>query len=260
MTRQAVNIIKVGGKIVEEPATLARLLDDIAAMSGAKVLVHGGGRSATALAGEMGVPVTMIDGRRVTDAAMLRIVTMVYGGLVNKQIVASLQARGVNAIGLTGADMDLVRAHRRPAGTVDWGYVGDVDSVDPRPLAMLIDGGYTPVVAPLSHDGRGSMLNTNADTIASTVACALAAAGRDVTLTYCFEMPGVLVNPDDPASVIPEINPAEYARLRQLGIVSGGMVPKLDNAFAAIDAGVSRVVITAASALTRPDAGTTIKR
>jgi acetylglutamate kinase len=171
---QKLTVIKVGGKIVEEPETLSRLIDDFAQIDGPKILIHGGGRSATAMATRLGIETTMIDGRRVTDGEMLNVVTMVYGGLVNKQIVAALQGRGVNAIGLTGADLNIIRSHRRPATPVDYGYVGDVDKVDAKALLSLINSGAVPVIAPLSHDGNGQMLNTNADTIASQVAQALA--------------------------------------------------------------------------------------
>ena len=171
---QKLTIIKVGGKIVEEPDTLAALIADFARIPGLKLLVHGGGRSATRLATQLGIEQKMVDGRRITDTDTLRIVTMVYGGLVNKNIVTSLQAEGINAIGLTGADMDIIRSHRRPAGEIDYGFVGDVDRVDAQAIARLLDAGLVPVIAPLSHDGHGSMLNTNADTIASEVARALA--------------------------------------------------------------------------------------
>lgn len=260
MTHAPVNIIKVGGKVVETPASLERFLDDFAALPGRRILVHGGGRSATATAASMGIETVMVNGRRVTDDAMLRIVTMVYGGLVNKTIVAALQARGINATGLTGADMDIIRARRRqPSDGVDWGWVGDVEKVDHTALSLLLDQGYTPVVAPLSHDSHGHILNTNADTIAQSIATALASTGTDdVTLTFCFEHPGVLADPADPRSVIPSIDSCAYARLKADGIVAGGMIPKLDNAFHALDSGVARVVITAADALADAGAGTMI--
>jgi acetylglutamate kinase len=193
----------------------------------------------------------------VTDAETLRVVTMVYGGLVNKQIVADLQARGVNALGLTGADMNVILSHRRPAGEVDYGFVGDVDRVDASLLASLIGQGVVPVMAPLTHDGKGSMLNTNADTIAGETAKALA-SHFDVTLMYCFEKKGVLRDAEDDDSVIPQITAAEMPQLVADGIVSGGMLPKLENSFAAIAAGVRRVVITKADAIADPAAGTTL--
>ena len=254
---QNLTIIKVGGKIVEEPDTLAALITDFAAIPGLKLLVHGGGRSATRLASQLGIEQQMVDGRRITDADTLRIVTMVYGGLVNKNIVCSLQAKGINAIGLTGADMDIIRSHRRPAGAIDYGFVGDVDRVDAKAIARLLDAGLVPVIAPLSHDGKGSMLNTNADTIASEVAQALAPL-FNTTLTFCFEKAGVLADQDDDNSVIKKINRATYQKLRDQNIIAGGMIPKLDNAFKALDSGVKEVVITRADAIANADCGTSI--
>ena len=244
-----VTIVKVGGKIVETPETLQALLRQFSALKGLKILVHGGGRTATDVAAQLNIPTQMVDGRRITDAEMLRVVTMVYGGLVNKQVVAQLQACGVNALGLTGADMDVIRSHRRqPVGGVDFGFVGDVDRVDADRLSQLLDSGITPVVAPLTHNGQGSLLNTNADTMAAEVAKALAER-YDVTLVYCFEHAGVLAEADLEDSVIPRITRADFERLKAEGVVSGGMLPKLENCLAAVDAGVKRVVITRADAL-----------
>lgn len=189
--KEKLTVIKVGGKIVEEETTLSRLLADFSAIEGYKLLVHGGGRSATKLAARLGIESKMVNGRRITDAETLKVVTMVYGGLVNKNIVAGLQARGVNAIGLTGADMNVIRSVKRPVKEVDYGYVGDVEKVNADFLATLIRQGIVPVMAPLTHDGQGSMLNTNADTIAGETAKALAPL-FDVTLVYCFEKKGVL--------------------------------------------------------------------
>lgn len=243
---EKLTIIKVGGKIVEESATLEQLLDRFTAIEGHKLLVHGGGRSATKLAERLGIEQQMVNGRRVTDAETLRVVTMVYGGLVNKQIVADLQARGVNALGLTGADMNVILSHRRPVKEVDYGFVGDVDRVNASLLADLIRRDVVPVMAPLTHDGHGSMLNTNADTIAGETAKALA-AHFDVTLMYCFEKKGVLRDENDDDSVIPVINRADFERYVAEGVIQGGMIPKLENSFAAIDAGVSQVVITSST-------------
>lgn len=238
---------------MEDPASLKDLLQQFAALEGNKVLVHGGGRSATKIAASLGIESQMVGGRRITDAKMLQVVTMVYGGLVNKNVVAGLQALGVNALGLTGADMDVIRSHRRPLKKVtmedgseqmvDFGFVGDVDSANGRMLGKLIEEGVVPVMAPLTHDGQGNILNTNADTIASTVACALAPY-FDVTLTYCFEKKGVLRDADDDDSVIPIITQQDFLSLKEQGIVAGGMVPKLENAFQAIAKGVKRVIIT----------------
>ena len=287
-----INVIKVGGAIVENPTTLSALLDEFVKIEGPKVLVHGGGRTATQLATKLGIESHMVGGRRITDGEMLRVVTMVYAGLVNKGIVAKLQARGINAIGLCGADMNIVSAHRRPVTPegIDFGYVGDVDSADGLALSHLLDAGYTPVIAPLTHDSHGNLLNINADTMAQTVAvalaqtqlhatqtlaaeeqlnpnhtdlnsastmayCSQAQSARPVTLTFCFELPGVMRDPDDPNSLIPHITPELFSQLTANGIVSGGMVPKLQNAFAAISDGVAQVRITAHTAL---NAGTTI--
>ena len=241
-------IVKVGGAVVEDSARLDSLLSAFAAIDGRKVLVHGGGRRATAIASRLGVESRMVDGRRVTDGAMLEVVTMVYGGLVNKDIVARLQARGINSIGLTGADGGVILSHKRPVKDVDYGFVGDVDRVDGSRLASLIEGGFTPVMAPLTHDGHGQMLNTNADTIAAETAKALAER-YDVTLMYCFEKPGVMAEPDDDSTLIPVITRQDFRRLKADGTVTGGMLPKLENAFSAIDAGVSRVNITLATAI-----------
>ena len=246
--KKKITVIKVGGKIVEEPASLAALLDRFAAVEGAKVLIHGGGRSATKIAERLGIESKMVGGRRITDADTLQVVTMVYGGLVNKNIVAGLQARGVNALGLTGADCNIIRAHKRPVGEVDYGFVGDVDYADGQMLGKLIEQGIVPIVAPLTHDGNGNLLNTNADTMAAETAKGLAKL-YDVTLTYCFEFPGVMRNPDDAESLIATIDKASYKQLLADGTVSGGMIPKIDNAFNAIDNGVSQVVITRADAI-----------
>ena len=251
--KETLNIIKIGGGVVEDQTSLARLLDQFASMQGRKVLVHGGGRLATSMAASLGIESQMVGGRRITDEKMLEVVTMVYGGLVNKNIVAGLQAKGVRAIGLTGADGDIIRSHKRPLkcvkmddGTeqmVDFGFVGDVDKVDAQLLAQLIEGGNVPVVAPLTHDGEGHILNTNADTIASSVAQALA-KHYEVTLTFCFEKAGVLRDANDDSSVIPLIDEELAGKLIAEGTISGGMIPKIENAFDALRKGVQQVVIT----------------
>ncbi|MDO3389866.1 acetylglutamate kinase [Bacteroides sp. ET489] len=257
--KEKLTLIKVGGKIVEEEATLQALLSDFAAIEGRKVLVHGGGRSATKLAARLGIESQMVNGRRITDAETLKIVTMVYGGLVNKNIVARLQACGVNALGLTGADMDVIRSVKRPVKDVDYGFVGDVERVDATLLGDLIAKGVVPVMAPLTHDGCGNMLNTNADTIAGETAKALAQL-FDVTLVYCFEKRGVLRDENDDDSVIPQITRADFEQLVADGVVQGGMIPKLENAFEALRTGVSQVIITQASAINMPGEGTRIIR
>lgn len=232
---------------MESPESLNDLLTRFSALEGLKVLVHGGGRTATDTAAQLGIETVMVDGRRVTDEHMLRVVTMVYAGLVNKNVVAQLQARGINALGLTGADMNVIRSHRRPLKNgVDYGFVGDVDQVDGKRLGQLLLSGVTPVMAPLTHDGCGHMLNTNADTIAAETAKALAREGYDVTLIYCFEHAGVLRNADDEASVIPHITPSTFESLKVDGTVSGGMLPKLENCLDAVSKGVKQVIITKA--------------
>lgn len=241
-------VIKVGGKIVEEENSLQKLLNDFAAIEGPKVLVHGGGRSATKIATQLGIESKMVNGRRITDAEMLRVVTMVYGGLVNKNIVAGLQARGINATGLTGADMNVILSDIRPVKDIDYGFVGDVKQVDGERLAALIQSGIIPVMAPLTHDGKGNILNTNADTIAGETAKGLASY-FDVTLIYCFEKKGVLRDETDDNSLIADINRKQFAELVEQGVIQGGMIPKLENAFQAIDAGVKEVIITAADAI-----------
>ena len=246
--KEKITIIKVGGKIVEEAATLAGLLDRFAAIEERKVLIHGGGRSATRMAERLGIESRMVDGRRITDEATLQVVTMVYGGLVNKNIVAGLQARGVNALGLTGADCNIITAHKRPVKTIDYGFVGDVDSADGKMLSNLIEQGITPIVAPLTHDGKGNMLNTNADTMAAETAKALA-KHYDVTLMYCFELPGVMRDPEDVDSLIATITGESYRLLLADGTISGGMIPKMENAFNAIENGVAKVIITKADAI-----------
>lgn len=255
--KEHLTIIKVGGKIVENSESLNSLLKDFAAVEGKKLLVHGGGRSATQMAARLGVETKMVEGRRITDEAMLEVVTMVYGGLVNKRIVAGLQALGIDAVGLTGADMNIVLSDKRKVSAVDYGWVGDVKRVNADAVATLIESGCCPVVAPLTHDGCGHMLNTNADTMAGEMAKAMA-AHYDVTLMFCFEKPGVLADENDDSSLIPTITPTVLDDLKRRGVVSGGMIPKLDNAIACVSAGVESVVITQADRIADPYAGTKI--
>lgn len=246
--KEKLTVIKVGGKIVEEEESLRRLLSDFAAIEGHKVLIHGGGRSATKIASQLGIESKMVNGRRITDADMLNVVTMVYGGLVNKNIVSRLQAVGINALGLTGADMNVIRSHKRPVKDVDYGFVGDVDEVNGTLLADLISKGIVPVMAPLTHDGEGHILNTNADTIAGETAKALA-RHFDVTLIFCFEKKGVLRDAEDDDSVIKNINEESFKQLVEEGVIQGGMIPKLENSFDAIRSGVSKVIITLSTAI-----------
>lgn len=247
--KEKLTIVKVGGAVVEDELQLSQLLRDFSAIEGRKVLVHGGGRRATKVAEQLGIETKMVNGRRITDKQMLEVVTMVYGGLVNKQVVARLQANGVKAIGLTGADADVIRSHKRPLKDgIDFGFVGDVDRADGQVLRHLVEQGIVPVMAPLTHDGKGNILNTNADTIASETAKALAPL-YDVTLIYSFEKPGVMKDPDDETSLISEITRADFERYKADGIISGGMLPKIENALAAVEAGVCRVIITLATAI-----------
>lgn len=246
MNKEKLTLIKVGGKIVEEKDSLKKLLTDFAQIKGHKVLVHGGGRSATKLAEQLGIETRMVNGRRITDEAMLKVVTMVYGGLVNKNIVAELQALHIQALGLTGADLNFMLSEKRKVADIDYGFVGDVKAVNAGLLAELIRQNIVPVLAPLTHDGEGHLLNTNADTIAGEAAKALAAY-FDVTLIFCFEKKGVLLSESDDDSVIPLLNEPLFQEYVEKGIIQGGMIPKLTNAFEAIKAGVSEVIITQAS-------------
>ena len=251
--KEKLTIVKVGGAVVEDELQLSQLLRDFSAIEGRKVLVHGGGRKATKIAERLGIETQMVNGRRITDSDMLEVVTMVYGGLVNKNLVARLQANGINALGLTGADANAIRSHKRPpvvvdGSPVDYGFVGDVDAADGNMLSRLIEAGITPVMAPLTHDGEGHILNTNADTIASETAKALATI-YDVTLIFSFEKKGVLSNPDDDESVIPVITRTLFDQYKADGTISGGMLPKIENALNAVDAGVSKVIITLATAI-----------
>ena len=247
--KEKLTIVKVGGAVVEDELQLSQLLRDFSAIEGRKVLVHGGGRKATKMAERLGIETQMVNGRRITDGDMLEVVTMVYGGLVNKNLVARLQANGVNAIGLTGADGNVIRSHKRPLKDgIDYGFVGDVDNVANTTLSHLIEAGITPVLAPLTHDGEGHILNTNADTIASEAAKALA-KDYEVTLMFSFEKKGVLSNPDDDEAVIPIITRTLFNKYKADGTISGGMLPKIENALAAVEAGVSRVIITLATAI-----------
>jgi len=243
-----INIVKIGGNIIDDDTKLNLFLQDFAQLPEPKILIHGGGKIATDISKSLGITAKMVDGRRITDAEMLRVVTMVYGGLVNKTIVAKLQALKCNALGLTGADANIISAHKRPVQTIDYGFVGDIttENVQETNLQLFLENNLTPVIAPLTHDGNGNLLNTNADTIASTVAVALAKR-YTTNLTYCFEKKGVLANVKDENSVIHQITKVTYQTLKQNGIIVQGMIPKLDNAFRAIDAGVKSVFICHAS-------------
>jgi len=245
---EKLTVVKVGGAILEDAASLSAFLDRFVALPGLKILVHGGGRAATKLAERLGVDSKLVEGRRITDAETLDIVTMVYGGLVNKKTVAALQARNCNAAGFTGADLNLVKACKRPVAEIDYGFVGDITAVQPEAFTNLLQLGITPVVAPLTHDGKGQFLNTNADTMASAIAIAMSAR-YEVSLIFCFEKPGVLINADDEKSVIPQLSAGLYQSLKAQKNIHSGMIPKLDNSFTAIRQGVKNVIITNASSL-----------
>ena len=239
-----VKIVKIGGNIVDKPQALANFLTNFHKLEGPKILIHGGGAIASQLSKELGIEVKMHNGRRITDYETLKLVTMVYAGLINKQIVAALQERGCKAVGLSGADGNSVPATKRAANPIDWGFVGDVhpQDINSEFLELLHNGGYVPVFCAITHDSHGSLLNTNADTMASSLARAL--SGRfNTSLVYCFEKDGVLADPDDDTSVIPLITKESYKELLEKGKIVGGMIPKLDNAFAALENGVSEVFI-----------------
>lgn len=235
-------IVKIGGNIIDNPEACTAFLKAFAQLPTPKILVHGGGKIATQTAAQLGIETQMVDGRRITDRPMLDVVTMVYGGLVNKNIVAQLQANGCNAIGLTGADGGIIRSVKRPVKTIDYGFVGDIEEVNAGQLQSLLNSGLVPVLAPLTCSREGLLLNTNADTMASATAVALAEA-YSVKLVYCFEKKGVLSDPDDDEAVISKLNPTTYAEYKSTGVINKGMIPKLDNAFAALESGVSQVTI-----------------
>ena len=242
------SIIKIGGNIIDDEQKLAAFLDVFATVKGRKILVHGGGKLATKVAEGLGVQQQMVDGRRITDAETLRIVTMVYAGTINKNIVSGLQARGCDAMGLTGADGNAILAHKRVHATIDYGYVGDVDVVNAGFLTSLLMMDKTLVFAPITHDGKGQLLNTNADTIAQELARGLS-AGFTTSLIYSFEKSGVLLDASDDSSVIGRITPSYYQELKQEQRIFAGMIPKLDNAFSALKSGVQRVIIGKAEEL-----------
>ena len=258
--KQDLYVVKIGGNIIDDQNKLEEFLASFAKVPGKKILVHGGGKLATRLASQLGIPQQMIEGRRITDLETLKIVTMVYAGLVNKNIIASLQSLHCNAIGLCGADANLVMARKREHPSIDYGFVGDVESVNPEFLNVLLEQDITPVIAPVTHNGKGQLLNTNADTIAQEIARAMANKFSSV-LVYSFEKPGVLGDAEDESTVIPVIHPELFRELKDSGKIFAGMIPKLDNAFKALNEGVSKVIIGHAENL--PDlllgrSGTTI--
>ena len=246
--KQSLHILKIGGNVQEDDALLSQVLSDFSQIKGPKLLVHGGGKRATAIGRRMGIEPNIIEGRRITDAATLEVALMVYGGLMNKRLVSKLQALGVNALGLTGADLDVIRSVKRPVREIDYGFVGDIEEVNGGQLGFLLHHGITPILASLTHDGQGQMLNTNADTIASVVAQSLAEM-FEVHLVYCFEKAGVLLDVNDASCLVRELSRERMEELQEQGYIADGMIPKLSNAFAALEAGVKEVLICHASAI-----------
>lgn len=253
-----ITVVKIGGNVVDNPEALSRFVNDFAKLQGPKILVHGGGKEATRLSARLEIPTTMIEGRRVTTRETLDVVTMVYAGLINKRIVSALQSCGCNAIGLSGADGNVIPATRRPATPIDYGFVGDIDAsrINTAFLVTLLDSGIVPVFCAIMHDGNGTLLNCNADSVASAVAVA-ASRIAPTRLVFCFEKDGVLADVDNPGSLIESVTPQSYTGLRAGGVVNKGMIPKIDNAFAAIAAGVESVTIKRSDNLLNPR-GTTI--
>ena len=254
---EKITVVKIGGNVIDDPAVLKRFIADFAAMPGPKILVHGGGKVATRLAERLELKVQMVDGRRITDKGTLDVVTMVYAGLVNKQLVASLQAEGCNALGMSGADGNAVTARRRAPQPIDYGFVGDIEKVDSRLLGRLLEAGVTPVFCAIMHDGQGTLLNCNADSVASAIALG-AAQIAPAELVFCFEKSGVLRDPDDETTLIREITAGSYAALKASGIVSKGMIPKVENALKAVANGVRSVTIKHSENLLN-DTGTVIR-
>ena len=250
---RSLSVIKIGGKVAEDDQSLEAFLDQFVQIDEPKILIHGGGVIATEIASKLGIETNMVDGRRITNKPMLDVATMVYAGLVNKKLVAKLQALGVNAVGLSGADLNLILSRKRNPEPIDFGWVGDIEHVETRFLSNLIAVGVTPVLAPLTHDGKGNLLNTNADSIASFVARALSKMYQ-TKLVLCFDMPGVMAE----GKVIPEIDSENYIRLKQEGIVKDGMIPKLDLGFEALKEGVQEVIIKNFNDLENKDKGTVL--
>jgi acetylglutamate kinase len=257
---ESLYVIKIGGNIIDDENKLSSFLHDFASVNGEKILVHGGGKLASKLADKLGIPQKMTDGRRITDAETLKIVTMVYAGFINKDIVAQLQAYGCNAMGLCGADANIMLAHKRIHPSIDYGFAGDIESVNAGLLKSFMDHGLSVVLAPITHNKKGQLLNTNADTIAQEVAKAMSIY-YDVQLIYSFEKSGVLLDANDDATVIPSINHSYYSALKEEKKIFSGMIPKIDNAFTALENGVKKVIIGKAEQLNKlidHTAGTTI--
>ena len=240
--KNTLKIVKIGGNVIDNPQALTSFLTVFSSIKGPKILVHGGGKSATALAQKTGLEVQMVDGRRITDAATLELITMVYAGKINKTMVAQLQALNCNALGFTGADANTITSEKRPVSTLDYGFVGDVKNVETSTLELLLNHGVSPVFCALTHDQKGQLLNTNADTIASELAIAFASK-FEVELYYCFEKNGVLKDVNDDGSVIETITQSSYKELLHAQVIYAGMLPKLNNCFHALEHQVSKVCI-----------------
>ena len=248
MAQKPLTILKIGGNIINDPALLAKILKDFSNLKEQKILVHGGGKRASALMRQMGIEPKLVEGRRITDAQTLEIVTMVYAGLINKKIVADLQVINCNAIGLTGADLNAIQSHKRVVKEIDYGFVGDIDAINGSGISGLIEANFTPVFCAITHDKQGQLLNTNADSIAANLAVGMSAF-YEVTLILCFEKDGVLMYPENDNSVIPSINFREFQEYKQSGIISAGMIPKMEGAFFALQNGVKKVVIAGTKVL-----------
>ena len=254
---ERITVVKIGGNVIDSPEATARFVEAFAALEGPKLLVHGGGKLATRLAAQLGIESRMVDGRRITDRETLDVVTMVYAGLINKRLVAALSAAGCRAIGLSGADGNAVTARRRAPQPIDYGFVGDIEKVDSRLLGRLLEAGVTPVFCAIMHDGQGTLLNCNADSVASAIALG-AAQIAPAELVFCFEKSGVLRDPDDETTLIREITAGSYAALKAEGVVSKGMIPKIENALKAVANGVRSVTIKHSDNLSN-DTGTVIR-
>ena len=251
-------VIKIGGNVIDNDLALERFLRDFAALEGRKILIHGGGKLATRMAERLEIKQQMVEGRRITDRATLDVVTMVYAGLINKRIVAMLQSFGCNAMGLSGADGGVIRANRRSPEPIDFGFVGDIAEVDGERLQMLTTEGITPVICSIMHDGKGSLLNCNADSVASAVAGGVAKV-EPAELIFCFDKAGVLREVNDPSSLISEITAETYPALKAEGVISDGMIPKVENALRSVAEGLQSVTIKHSENLSNPTAGTTIR-
>jgi len=247
---EKLTIVKIGGNIIEDEVSLSSFLKLFSNLKGKKILVHGGGKRATSIASKLGVESKMVNGRRITNAETLEVITMVYGGLVNKNMVAKLQALNTNALGLTGADLNSIKSDKRPVGAVDFGFVGDVKKVEHESIDKLIQADFTPVFCAITHDGNGQLLNTNADTIAAQVAIGMSKL-YDTSIYYCFELNGVLKNINDKNSVVKHIDRKSYQELLKNGIIADGMLPKLENCFDALESGVSTIHMGNTSMLTQ---------